>query len=664
MEPTRSDRSETTCIALRGSVQLVSIPPAAVPRFHSASSCLGSGRYRNLYVRPPKDPDVSRALVAQLDRFSEGRLAEKTAMKASAISQSLKILLKAKQALGASSCTFWVRDPWWADELRLLHMPGVNVQEPMHGFMFPGSARETISSGKDEEYYPAAGNTQSLPGMSDGSPLAPDTLFGSFAQRENIVCSARFLHRNRGHVQAALFINYDKALTFVPLLTKQMQALMSEIVKLLPGIFAELAKAPPLTLAQLLRILQPAQQLATLGYSSAPTACFEAIIDAALEAFEITDIGLGTIWSFEPENGVLQFAAARGKNADQQQLRKPIVIHERNTVASWVANKRRAVVIKDSEDSEFQCIIKGGVLSELAVPMLAGNELLGVLDLESPNKSTFSEDSVRAIWYAANQAAVAFRVKDIQTQLSIIGKDYDTPISPTGDLHIPDADSYVICKPCGSEIGGDCCKLVKIDDNSIGLLLIDAAGHGTKGRLNLLPLITTFQVFCKESRSSKHILEKLNSIASDLSITGTAIYCVLGVINDQRWVCASSAGHFPLIIVNEAGDNVSFPAYLGPAQAGGLGYGPTALMTEDQRQLSTGDLIIGYTDGIVDAGIESIPPRSAFARRGVLKAVYQHLGDSAETIAKEIHKAALAHAGDELGDDATVVVIRIRERTK
>ena len=43
-------RSETTSIALRGSVQLVSIPLAAVPRFRSASSFLGSERYRNLYV--------------------------------------------------------------------------------------------------------------------------------------------------------------------------------------------------------------------------------------------------------------------------------------------------------------------------------------------------------------------------------------------------------------------------------------------------------------------------------------------------------------------------------------------------------------------------------------------------------------------------------------
>jgi hypothetical protein len=50
------------------------------------------------------------------------------------------------------------------------------------------------------------------------------------------------------------------------------------------------------------------------------------------------------------------------------------------------------------------------VQSELAVPMIANGELVGVLNLESTRKHAFSPASARSLWYAANSAAVAYQM--------------------------------------------------------------------------------------------------------------------------------------------------------------------------------------------------------------------------------------------------------------
>jgi len=55
-----------------------------------------------------------------------------------------QILDLGRQGLRISAVTFYVRDPWWTDEFRLLLMPGVKVREPMYGFL------DLSTEGEDE----------------------------------------------------------------------------------------------------------------------------------------------------------------------------------------------------------------------------------------------------------------------------------------------------------------------------------------------------------------------------------------------------------------------------------------------------------------------------------------------------------------------------------
>jgi putative methionine-R-sulfoxide reductase with GAF domain len=120
----------------------------------------------------------------------------------------------------------------------------------------------------------------------------------------------------------------------------------------------------------------------------------------------------GTIHLYEPEGAILKVAAYCGSALRLDEARFQEVDRGRG-VASWVVLRQRAIVINDLKNSQFSrvnIVINEKVQSELAVPMIANGELVGVLNIESTRKHAFSPASTRSLWYAANGAAVAYQM--------------------------------------------------------------------------------------------------------------------------------------------------------------------------------------------------------------------------------------------------------------
>jgi sigma-B regulation protein RsbU (phosphoserine phosphatase) len=75
--------------------------------------------------------------------------------------------------------------------------------------------------------------------------------------------------------------------------------------------------------------------------------------------------------------------------------------------------------------------------------------------------------------------------------------------------------------------------------------------------------------------------------------------------------------------------------------------------------LLPGDLIVFYSDGISEAMNRS---KELFRSKGIICAVRECLGGSAADVLQAIWSRAEAHCdGDELPDDRTLMVIKIRE---
>ena len=105
------------------------------------------------------------------------------------------------------------------------------------------------------------------------------------------------------------------------------------------------------------------------------------------------------------ETGELSIKAARGcLQAAGEGLRIKI---GREEITDWVAANKVPLNVPDvAKDGRY---VEGGegIRSELAVPMLAGEQLVGVLDVQSTEVNAFGEDDLRMLSSVAAQAAIA-----------------------------------------------------------------------------------------------------------------------------------------------------------------------------------------------------------------------------------------------------------------
>jgi serine phosphatase RsbU (regulator of sigma subunit) len=213
-------------------------------------------------------------------------------------------------------------------------------------------------------------------------------------------------------------------------------------------------------------------------------------------------------------------------------------------------------------------------------------------------------------------------------------------------------EGYVKSQASGpAHVGGDFYAARVVDEETAGIVLGDGEGHGVPGLLNMLSLVTMFEAFWSESRSTTHVMDKIIALSNRLDVHGTAIYCIFTVIGKSLWLSVTSAGHLPLIILRAGPHVFACPAEGSTASGGMIGHPLKTPLAAERTEVHTGDIIIAYTDGVGEL----------ITREEMVEIGLRHLGDSIGVIAEEIFTSALnKNAGDSLADDATVLVVRVK----
>ncbi len=337
-----------------------------------------------------------------------------------------EMLVEKMTAVGASSCTFYVEDPWWPGELHLALMPGVKYPEPMHGFLIPLKSKRSVVEGKLVTTFINSEKAWKYHDSKDESVLHKLTkknrLFGNFVEREGVKSSIRLIHRTGGKTAAVLFVNFDRKIKVFP---KWMLAGLKDFVReictprFLQVFRKVLEKEDPFPLKQILRILQSAREHLSVTFE----ANLQRILQLAMEVTQLSpDTATGTIHAYDANKRILRLVETDGiKNKNFIDGLQSLNVDEGRGIVSWVALHRTDIMIHDLPKSEFQGIYiptRKGIRSVLTVPILSGSEhLIGVLNLESKKREAFTPQSVRAVWCIANLAASIFRQADILRNL-------------------------------------------------------------------------------------------------------------------------------------------------------------------------------------------------------------------------------------------------------
>jgi GAF domain-containing protein len=156
------------------------------------------------------------------------------------------------------------------------------------------------------------------------------------------------------------------------------------------------------------RLVQEAQLLNEISKEITSHLSFEHVFGLILEkATQLTEATQGAFVLYDQEMDILRVVDSRGMRDD---LTGKTITFDQGIVG-YVARTQEMVNI-DPEEEPWKHIFINWVpntRSELAIPMLAGKELRGVLNFESPEPNHFDERDVRLLKALADLAVVALQ---------------------------------------------------------------------------------------------------------------------------------------------------------------------------------------------------------------------------------------------------------------
>ncbi len=228
--------------------------------------------------------------------------------------------------------------------------------------------------------------------LEDVKFVTEGTSFGELAKRNGIVGYLRIPLTHRGEYLGAVHLYSQRIFPTDEALEKLLRALSEEISVALESrkLYADLEQKlrESLALYEISKVLISAVDYDLL---------LEQILWIVQESF---GFAATTILLLDEEENELYVKAAWGFQSDVTDVRIPVG----KGVTGWVASTGQPLIVPDvTKDPRF-IPPDPQIRSEMAVPLIVGGKVIGVLDVESHEVNRFSE---RDLWFLSSLAAQA-----------------------------------------------------------------------------------------------------------------------------------------------------------------------------------------------------------------------------------------------------------------
>src|SRR6266478_2650840 len=309
------------------------------------------------------------------------------------------------------------------------------------------------------------------------------------------------------------------------------------------------------------------------------------------------------------------------------------------------------------------------VRSELVVPLLLRDRLVGVLDLESTKPHAFSAEHERLLNILGSYIAVALEnsrlfedARENQTRLLNdleTAREIQRQLLPSGAKEIPGLDVATAYVPA-RELGGDFYDLLPYGVGRLAVANGDVSGKGTAAALYGSLAIGILRELVHDNEiSPSEMLAQLNSRLLAARLDARFIAMQFGVYDAalRELTIANAGGTLPLLVHNGEVTEVN---------VGGMPLGllPEAEYDEVTLSLSPGDMVIFASDGIHESMNKEQEEFGVDRLKALLSTVMPN--DPGFKVAQRIVKATDEHTGPGRlpHDDRTLLVLRVTEDTE
>ncbi|MFC1996345.1 sensor histidine kinase [Chloroflexota bacterium] len=140
-----------------------------------------------------------------------------------------------------------------------------------------------------------------------------------------------------------------------------------------------------------------------------PKALMQSVVDLTTYSFKLY---LTSIFLLNETGDLLDFTAGSGKIGHAiVEERFKIGVYQKNSIIAKAARTREIVIVSDAqEEPDFlQHPLLPDVRSEVAIPLIVGEQLVGVFDIMSDRVGSFTEEDAQTFTTLASQTAIALR---------------------------------------------------------------------------------------------------------------------------------------------------------------------------------------------------------------------------------------------------------------
>ena len=343
-------------------------------------------------------------------------------------------------------------------------------------------------------------------------------------------------------------------------------------------------------------------------------------------------------------------------------------------ITGAAADSRQVIRVADVAQDARYIASQPDIRSEVAVPLIVRDRVIGVLDLESVRLAFFTDDHVRALSLLAPQIATSVENARLYEELAQREGRMEQDLQAAYKLQsvlIPRTVSDVIGLNVGIKtrparmISGDLYDFFEPSDDYTLIAFGDVSGKGAAAALYGALISGLLRTLGPRRRSPAELMKSLNDALLERKVDAqyTTLSLVLWAAKTRSFTIVN-AGTLPPMLIRAGA--ISYSRVAGVP----IGLLDGQVYEQEQIQAQADDLLLLYSDGVEDqlpneAGTLSDEEASAleldsYGRARLEKIVSANLRRAPQKIAEKIFQDIDAFRGaTPLTDDQTVIALRV-----
>ncbi len=273
-------------------------------------------------------------------------------------------------------------------------------------------------------------------------------------------------------------------------------------------------------------------------------------------------------------------------------------------IYGWVIRNKKASIINDVSKNPNYYPVRNSTLSQLTVPLLSGEKVLGVMALESDRLNHFTPADKELLMTFAGQAIIAIenaqlfeestQKKRLESELVIASK-VQKALLPERPPEFPGLQISFLNIP-SLIVGGDFYDIFKLGDSRLGIAIGDVSGKGAPAAILMAMVYAGFRSMLKVIYPVVEVVARMNNLLTETTAEGYFATFFFGIYDgNSSEFTYTNAGHNPPMLIRKDKSVLRL-------EKGGvvLGFLNDQEYHQESVTLFPGDYLVLFTDGVTE----------------------------------------------------------------